>query len=108
MAFSLDWVGLLKTLAPGIVAAAVPGVGPALAPIIAASIASAEKLGGPSADKKQHALELVRDYADAHNTIAGKEVFNPETTVATASAVIDATVSVVNTVQKVKAAGSAQ
>jgi hypothetical protein len=103
---NLDWVSLVKTLAPGIVAAAVPGVGPILAPLVAQAIISAEKMGGTGADKRQHALELVSVGAQVTNAVSKKDVLPTEVTVATAGMVIDTTVNVVNLVHRAKASGA--
>lgn len=98
------WLDILKMVGPIVVAVTVPG-GQLLAPIIVGAIESAEKLPGASgAEKKAHALELVKAGAAAANAVTGKVKIDPEQAVAVARSGIDTVVGAVNLVATAKAA----
>ncbi len=98
---SVDWKNfgrLVEQLAP-IALAVIPGVPPALIPIIVHGIQTSEKLGGTGAEKKAQVIDLARTSITATNIAAGKQVIDPSTINAVSNG-IDTVVGVVNVLQK--------
>jgi hypothetical protein len=96
----MNWLDLVKLIAPIVVAATVPH-GAVLGPLIATGISDAEQLAGAKGpEKKAHVLELVTDGVIAINTAKGIEVFDPAAVGAAASGAIDATVTIVNLISR--------
>jgi len=94
------WLSILKHIGPIIIAVAVPGIGPILAPIIVSAIAEAEKIPGASgAQKKAAALELVKAGAAGVNAASkGKVVINPTEAAVVADSAITTVIGAVNLV----------
>lgn len=66
----MNWKSLIRTLAPLVVSAVVPGVGPVLGGLIAHGIEEAEQLKGSSSQEKlDHAINIVTDGIGLLNTV---------------------------------------
>lgn len=98
----LNWLDLVKLLAPIVVAATVPH-GAVLGPLIATGISDAEQLMGASgAEKKAIVLGLVTDGVIAINAAKGTEVLDPSAVHVAASEAIDLTVRMVNLIRQTR------
>lgn len=96
------WLSLALNFAPFILIG-IPGMPPALIPVIVHGIQEAEQLQGASgADKKAHVLSLVNDGITAVNAAQNKQVINPAVALPAVSAGIDATIGAANTVAQVQ------
>lgn len=94
------WLQTVLNLAPIIVTAAVPGVGPILGPIIGTAITEAEKLPGASGQEKlQHALNLTNIGVAATNAIK-PGTLDVNAVNAVAANAINTTVAVANLIHK--------
>jgi hypothetical protein len=97
-----DWLKLVNLIVP-IVAAFVPGAS-RLAPYILTGIQEAEQLAvAKGAEKKAHALKVVDAGIATTNVLAKRVVLEPRYGVATAAAIIDTVVGVVNIIHKAQA-----
>lgn len=96
----LNWLDLVKLIAPIVVAATVPH-GAVLGPLIATGISDAQQLQGASGtERKAIVLGLVTDGVIAINTAKGTEVLDPSAVHVAASQAIDTTVSIVNLIHR--------
>lgn len=96
----MNWLDLVKLIAPIVVAATVPH-GAVLGPLIATGISDAEQLAGAKgAEKKAHVLELVTDGVIAINTAKGIDVFDPAAVGVAADRAIDDTIEIVNLISR--------
>jgi hypothetical protein len=92
----LNWLDLVKLIAPIVVAAVVPH-GAVLGPLLASGISDAEQLAGATGvEKKAFVLSMVTDAVIGLNTAKGTEVLDPSAVSVAAGQAIDTTVSIVN------------
>ena len=94
----MKWLDALKIIGPAILAV-VPGAAP-FTPLIIAGMELAEKSGKKGADKKVIAKEAVELGARTANTIANREVINPDEAVRVADGTIDIIVTATKSAEK--------
>ena len=96
----MNWLDLVKSIAPTIITATVPG-GALLAPLVIGAITEAEQIHGATGDQKlQYAVEITRDSIRGVNAVAGHTIVNPLLSDSALAAGISAAVDVVNIVHQ--------
>lgn len=99
MGFWSKFATIAQVVAPTVLSV-IPGVPPALIPVVAQGITEAESLpGATGAEKKQHVINLVTEGMTGVNAV--HPVADPAVVTAAVSQGIDAVVSTVNNIKAV-------
>lgn len=92
---TFNWLNAVTTVLP-VALAAVPGMPPALVPVIVHGITEAEAMNVPGEDKKLHVLNMVRLGIDAVNATQHETVIDKEKVMPVIEHSIDVGVSIAN------------
>jgi len=93
----MKWLEILKVIGPSILSL-IPGVAPAIIPVVVHGIETAEATMKSGADKKAAVISIANDAVTVTNSVAKKEVIGPEVISAVSNG-IDAVISSVNAIK---------